>query len=386
MSLRLQWLLLLPALAAPAAAQYGTVSGHVSFSDTKAPARMATVTLELASDLEAYDAKHPAEGWIGLTSVQTSIDGSFVVNRVPPGTYYVFAAAPGYVSPLASVGASESQLRHPDKEVAEKYAKLVPQTLVQANLTSTVELRLERGAAISGRVLYGDGSPALGMVVRALVRSRDNKDKWVPFYSTFLQYQGDIRTDDRGNYRFSGLPAGEYLIEADMQMAVMRNESTTVANFYSGPGPDASSIAVYTGGVFFTKDAKPFSLKLGEERGGEDLDIPLSKLHTVSGVLLAARDGHVLNCCTVALARADDNAIVEQLVMKDGESAFSFTLVPEGDYILSARGQDVQYFDYGKWMQLLHAYSDAKQPLHVSGDTPDVTISMPELPATPSQQ
>jgi hypothetical protein len=386
MSLRLAWLFLLPAVAAPAAAQYGTVSGHVSFSDTKAPARMATVTLELASDLDANDAKHSAEGWIGFTSVQTSIDGSFEVTRVPPGTYYVFAGAPGYVSPLASVGASESQLRHPDKEVRERYAKLVPQTVVQPNLTSMVELRLERGAAISGRVLYEDGSPALGMVVRALVRSRDDKTKWVPFYSTFLQYQGDIRSDDRGNYRFSGLPAGEYLIEADMQMAVMRNESTTVANFYNGPGPDATSIAVYTGGVFFTKDAKPFSLKLGDERTGEDLEVPLGKLHTVSGVLLAARDGHVLNCCSVALARADDNAIIAQLNLKDGESTFSFALVPEGDYILSARGQDVQYFDNGKWTQLLHAYGDAKQPLHVSGDTTGVTISLPELPVSPSQQ
>jgi hypothetical protein len=76
-----------------------TVSGRVYCADTNVPARMATVVLQPAEAVDAFSSGKSvstvAEG------VQTLLDGSFFIPNVVPGTYYVIASLPGYVSPMA---------------------------------------------------------------------------------------------------------------------------------------------------------------------------------------------------------------------------------------------------------------------------------------------
>src|SRR5579885_2667060 len=84
-----------------ASAATGTVSGHVYCTDTNAPARMATVVLQPAGAIDAItpgeDKRIDSRG----EAVQTLMDGSFNIQHVEPGTYYVIASLAGYVSPLA---------------------------------------------------------------------------------------------------------------------------------------------------------------------------------------------------------------------------------------------------------------------------------------------
>ena len=49
-----------------------------------------------------------------------------------------------------------------------------------------------------------------------------------------------------------------------------------------------SSLMIYSGDATRKSEAVPFKLGPGEERTGEDITIPLSKLHSISGVVTAA--------------------------------------------------------------------------------------------------
>jgi len=60
----------------------------------------------------------------------------------------------------------------------------------------------------------------------------------------------------------------------------------------------------YSGGKTRLKDAAPFTLSAGEERHGEDIEVPVSKLFTICGSLIAAKNGHALNGASLPSAMA----------------------------------------------------------------------------------
>ena len=177
-------ILLLPCLlAGPVWAQQaagkpaatGTISGHVFYADTNGPARLAQVLLEPADAVDGFTAGAGKSVSAHFSGVQTLPDGSFTAPHVTPGTYNVYASAPGYLSPLAELGVTESQLHNPDKAVKEAIAQAIPRVTVSAGRAVSADLTLERGAAVSGTVLYDDGSPASGIQVKLLTKK---KDKW----------------------------------------------------------------------------------------------------------------------------------------------------------------------------------------------------------------
>jgi len=387
------FLILLSASAAAAqpgttgkVAIYGAITGHVSCADTNAPARLAAVAVESANDLAAYRTGKN-NSTLHVTSVTTLLDGSFLIEKLPPGNYYVIASAPGYLSPLDMVADTQEQLRNPDSIEKEKYEKTIPRVSVQGNLTSQIDVLLERGAAVSGTVRYDDGSPATGLAAKLLVKQ---KEKWVLFHNGSWNNVSEIRTDDRGNYRIANLPAREYLLQVDLRLEGKTHSNVhpdVVFDVHYGDDP-SYSIPIYTGSHFFAKDAKPFSLSQGEERTGEDLQIPLAQLHRVSGNLVAAKDGHVINSGEVELVTAADRTHVESFTLTISASTFDFSFVPEGDYVLHAMGEDVEWINSGTRRDL-HGYSPADQAIHIDGDKSGVMISLPEgaasLPSTRSK-
>ncbi|HEY0307683.1 MAG TPA: carboxypeptidase-like regulatory domain-containing protein [Acidobacteriaceae bacterium] len=74
-------------------AQYsGSISGHVYCADTSAPARFAQVTLTSVRTTDTRDFNGGVQ-----TSSTTGLDGSFQIQNVRPGMYYVAATLPGYL-------------------------------------------------------------------------------------------------------------------------------------------------------------------------------------------------------------------------------------------------------------------------------------------------
>jgi hypothetical protein len=368
----------------PKAVPTGVVTGHVYCADTNGPARLANVVLEPADAIDGYASSESKGVSAHMSGVQTLPDGSFSVQHVTPGTYYVFASEPGYVSPLAAVAATSDQLSKPDKATRAEIAKAVPRVTVQASVPAAIEVTLQRGAAVSGTVLYDDGSPAAGLQVQLLVRQ---KEKWVEPREGPVQGTPSTITDDRGVFRISGLPAREYLIAVQLSL---NKTSYDVGDGGFSTYTDDYRIPVYSGNKLRPKDAAPFTLKLGEERPGEDITIPLAKLHNVTGSIAAARDGHTVNGGHVALLYADDRSEAANTKLAKGDTGWTLSFVPEGDYIVRVSdGADLEYEEIPNnpdsvppthtESHAVHHYGPGEQPLHVEGEVSGLAVSVPEL-------
>jgi hypothetical protein len=374
-----------------------TVTGHVYLADTNTPARLATVMLEPARALDNDPDPHPpkdhAAEMIYTSAVQTLLDGSFTIPKVAPGNYYVIAYKNGYLSPLSTL--SEDALRHPTLEDHKRIASILPRISVEAGLSVSVDVRLERGSAISGTVLFDDGSPASGLPVHALVRHKDGqakdgpKETWSPLRPMPFAMMADVYTDDLGHYRLTGLKSREYMVEVVLQLMRMDFASAPGENGGSSSINPVASLSFYSGSASRKADATPFKLSASEEHSGEDITIPLAKLHTITGEIVAAHDGHPLNQGNVKLLDADDKSEVESSKLERTDGKFHLFFIPEGNYILRVdNAADVTYEDVPypagtmppthEVTHLLHAYGDADQPLNVHDDAPTVVLSVPE--------
>jgi len=382
------WLLLpLASLTLAATAQStsaklgtGTVTGHVYCADTNAPARMASVQLEPISHAEKLSGPpiFTANGSSGRI-VQTALDGGFVIPSVAPGAYYVVVNAPGYLPPEAA----DDDIDDTGPRAPSKQPRLViPKVDVTADQAANIDVRVERGAAVSGTLSFDDGSPAPGVMVAVLHR---RKGKWVEsesHFRGFLTVAPPI-TDDLGRYRIGGLRGREYIVRA-----VIFHMDMTPPDAH-GTGMSAlmrSAITVYSGDAMRPADAVAFTLHAGEERTGEDITIPLSKLHLVTGVVVAARDGHAVDGGDVQIELpGDDNSISQAGIDKDG--SFRLEGVPEGAYELRVRnahdtkmeevrtsGQTASYREE----KPVHQYGDLDQTIKVEGDIPNLVLAVPE--------
>jgi hypothetical protein len=245
-----------------------TVTGHVYLSDTKGPARKATVSLQTVASLEAdTPPRHGgifssnSDDEIESIAVQTRLDGSFSFNDVKPGAYYVIGAYPGYISPYLSLALAkgrspygEWQPLNPEQQAAKKAAlDTIPRITVQPDRAASIDVTLERGAAISGNITFDDGNPAAGLEVTLLSQMlRDGKQTWSEIQSGTDSPFVQITADDRGNYRFSGLPAGKYIVRMELtQMKFVTRTSSSGSRSSSGSNDDAgwNPITIYSGGA-----------------------------------------------------------------------------------------------------------------------------------------
>jgi hypothetical protein len=308
----------------------GAVTGHVICADTNGPARLAHLVLQPVVDIAAVSkaGDHPRP--ISASVTATLLDGSFTISNVAPGNYYVFVEKLGYLSPFAQL--SREDLNHPKPETADLIAKLLTPVSVAANRTSTVEVRIYKGSAISGAVRFDDGTPDANTGVSVL--AKDKNGKWVPFHTNLIAgpFSGTT-TDDQGHYRISGLPAGEYLIRTtlaitDIFISGLFTESHSTAN------TDRYSLNLYSGDSFRPRDAKPIKLGDGEEADSADIMIPLSKLHAISGSIVEAGSGRAINAGDVAIVYSDDDTELATTEIRGEDNAFHFYYVPEGEYTL----------------------------------------------------
>lgn len=401
-----------PAASPPDASEKSsTVTGHVYLSDTKGPARKATVYLQTVASLEAdTPPRHgvvssSSDGEIESIGVQTRLDGSFSFEDIKPGNYYVIGLYPGYISPYLSIALAEGRSPYgewkplsPEQQAAKKAVlDTIPRLIVQSDRPASVDITIDRGAAISGNVAFDDGNPAAGLEVTLLSRMlRDGKMTWseirpVTTDSPFVQN----KTDDRGDYRFSGLPAGKYVVRMELTQfkIVMRNTSSTRGSSTSNDDDGWNPITIYSGGALTRNKAQSFDLSLGDEHTGEDFRVPISRYHTVTGTIVSARDGHTIQNGEVQLASDDGQEFIGSAKISEDHPEFSFHFVHDGDYKLSCRlaleidpsaGVKVGELTPAVYdTPALHLYGNASMPLHVSTDMSGVTLTLPD--ATPEQ-
>jgi hypothetical protein len=339
------------------AAGTGSVTGHVTCGDTQRPARFATVMLlavptsitpvfdpNAKMDPAALAATMKATmSGMNIVQTQTGIDGSFAALNVAPGDYYLFASVPGYVQPLNQVQAAQ--------DAGVDLSKPIPGiTIVHVVAERAVvgDVTVDRGAAVSGKVLWDDGSP----VPRAIVTVEANgssaagstvalapaKPKPLPPQFTMLAMAGGLggggivsASDDLGQYRIAGLAPGTYVVKVTLQVhsAFSMQAGAMNLNAMMADKP----LVLFAPAALHRADAKPLVVKGGDEETGEDVTVNLAGMHTVSGRVDSAEDHHGINSGTVDLTDTNDKDLVRSAGV-DASGNFSVTFVPPGTYSL----------------------------------------------------
>jgi hypothetical protein len=343
------WVLAAVVGALPVVAQQvGSVSGHVTCGDTQRPARFAGVMLlgvpkgapqtppnPNADAATIKAAMNSAMDSMNVVQTQTGMDGSYVAANVAPGDYYVFASVPGYVQPSAMVQAAMDAGADMTKPLPG-----VPVVHVSAEGGGSADITVERGGAVTGHVLWDDGSPATRAMVT--VESTKASDKKLPPGFAMLGIAGGLGgsgvlsfSDDLGQYRIAGLAPGEYLVKATLTVHSNFAMQRGVMNM-AGLGADKPLVA-YAPGSFHKSGAKPVTVSAGQEAGGEDLTINLVGTHSVSGRVVSAEDGHGVNAGNVELTDASDKDVVRGAAV-DASGNFTVGFVPAGTWHLAVSG------------------------------------------------
>lgn len=401
--------LLLFCLAAPVCAQqatpaapppvYGQVSGRVFCQDTGLPGRFAGVQLlaEQPSQAPLIDpstlGKNPDLSKIlaaalsvamkgSNLSTVTGIDGTFSLAKVPPGTYYVIPQLPGYRSPVS--GFSARELMKSDAATLTAVEAAAQKIVVQPGAQTSVTVEMERGATLSGTIRYDDGSAAPGVTPTLMIQDKDGKWKE-------LGTPGSLATvtDDRGQFRFYGLAAGEYAVKATLP----------VTQALIGVGPHSLSmhmnmgdaLVVYSGGAVRERDIKPIEVGDGEQHAGVEVTFPVNGLHVISGSVSAKLDNHAVNAGTVELQDPGTKATI-RMTMIGEDGTFHFNYVPEGSYLVkvtnaadteSRPGADAGGGLLGQMMnsKVTREYGTAEMQISVTGDVNGLSLQVPDAGA-----
>ena len=405
-ALRLLTLLIFPSLALPAQSPAppalpkptGVVTGHVYLGDSRLPARMASVTLMPVPNPDTPAAKDsfptnavPSEpspdGTVTLTfkpnqgptsasvvTVETLLDGSFSFSNVFPGQYYLIVEKRGYVSPSQLVDFFPSRV---SKQDADTLASLLTPLMVAANRITTIDTTLVRGATISGAVRFDDGEPDSDTLV-TLMR-KDKTGKWAELSGGGFGEVFTHATDDQGHFRIAGLPAGEYLLNANLHV-----DGGNISENGGGSMLRSSyNLDIYYGEGIRQKDAKTIKPTEGEQSDGTNIEIPLRKLHAVTGTVVSMETGATINSARVELHYADDDTMVAETDTSWEGNEFRFLFVPEGTYTIEVKqAADVIPGVFPGTNKPIRTYAAASQSIIVKGETNGVTIQVKPLPVT----
>jgi hypothetical protein len=375
----------------------GTVTGHVICQDTQRPARFAQVLVisvppavtPMPGKLDSTDSKNvqafvkaQTDAMSSQTFVmaQTGFDGSFSIDGIVPGDYYVMASVGGYVQPHEIV-----QAAYDAGEDVTRGITGIPMVRVSADRSVEAEISVTRGSAIEGHVLWDDGSPINAAMVSVEPKTGEHKGLPMQFNMFMMNGQSSGNTDDRGHYRISGLAPGEYTVRVMLQ--TNRRMAMQGGRFDSGGGFWMMPLLVYAPGGFRRTDAKPFTLAAGEERTDVDVTFNLSATHTVSGRVTSAEDHHGLNRGVVMLTDTTDKTFRRSAGL-DADGNFSVTFVPSGTYSMTVMNAADTVPEEPKKpepnvmfsqveMKAVRTYEKAEQQVMVAGD--DLTSENIEL-------
>ncbi len=326
-----------PVPAAPKAVPQGSVAGHVMLADTRTPARGARVMLISAASLGIGDADQRA-GSDQQQMAATSLDGSFFISHVAPGQYVALAFAAGYLSPLNGMDISEDAGEADLKVMGKKLLENAPVVQVRGAEIARIDIDLQRGAVLSGRVLYSDGAPAAQLPVSAQksVDAKPGPPQAIDMAAVMAAFllQQRLGTDDQGRFRIAGIPPGSYRLAVVQTFTSNMDVGDAFESVLNPMAPQKGSLVVYSGNTLHRKDAKVYDLKPGDEVNDIEIVLPIDGLRSIRGIV-TGKDGAPLNSGTLDLTDTADSAIIFHAALGPG-GEFRFNGVPQGTYQLKA--------------------------------------------------
>jgi len=281
-------------------------------------------------------------------STDTDVEGHFTL-QLAPGTYRLWVERNGFARQV--YGALS-----PAREGTDL-------TLAPGQQLHQVAFRLVPLGAIAGRIVDEDGEPLQAVGIQALRFSYANGRRQL------ISVSG-TSSNDRGEYRIFGLPAGRYLLRASMPGAPMSRP------FESGAlVPEAQDFyaPVYFPGAVDLDSASPISLAEGVELADVDFRLRKVRAVTVRGHLLSPSGKFSSSQIEVVLAHNDANfaSFIDRIsaFVDPASGKFEIHGVSPGSYILVAS-------------QLLGGRSfGGRVPVEVNPSSPPQDVALPLTPA-----
>ena len=241
-----------------------------AFAQTKEEAKLATVhgtvvDLGTSQPLAKVVVKLSPMHWTGEEdpSIRSTTDqnGEYEFKSVPAGQYYVTADKTGYLS--GSYGKGKGNRVHG-----------YPIGIAEGSNLSGIDIKLERGGIISGRILNEEGEPLSNVHVFAMRNAYiNNQKKLMPLTRA--------ETDDHGEYRLHDLRPGTYYVFCALENRYGPNaEATDSKHAYP---------AVYYPGVAAVHAAMPIQISSGSE-GVANFSVSPTAAFTVRGKVIGADD------------------------------------------------------------------------------------------------
>ena len=337
----------------------GLLAGQVVDPGTGKSIGEALVTLRLNGDTGPESPR-----------VLADAQGRFVFLNVPAGRYYLDAQKLGYATGLFG--------QRTPRTTSGNFDILFNESQILTDLT----VPLWKHAAIGGTVTDEAGEPVVGVRVDAFRKTIEfGEVRLVPHQETT---NGGATTDDRGVYRLSNLPPGEYGVAVQTTMttfpaAVMpetqgtgalRSQAFFAARDIVGPlgdprtqqvgeyvvitggrtvfppAPFAADVAAvyrttFSPGTPLPSEATLTTVGSGEDRSDMNITLRPSRASRVSG-RLTGPDGPVAHAGVSLLAtgkgqNAYSSAYLGATARALTDATGSFTLlgVPDGDYLVN---------------------------------------------------
>lgn len=274
----------------------------------------------------------------------TDARGQFRFRRVRPGRYFVAVDQPGLLAPVSFLDAQD--LRNDGFFDAAELGKYFEIFEVDGKADKEVTARARRGAAITGRVTYADGEPAAGTAVHVMRRSDGQLTRIATGMSRGALSVG-VRTDDRGQYRASGLPPGEYVlaVSESAEHGEPQSRDTYLDVDYTEDAALNHLLTTFHPSASRPRDAEAVKVEAGDEREDVNIVIPDRELRTLSGVVRTRHGGRPVENATVVIARRDDDSALiagasfyaaqsRNGVKTDRQGRWQLRDIPDGAYSL----------------------------------------------------
>jgi hypothetical protein len=289
------------------------ITGHVVLGDTHEPARN-TVVLLLSLDGQNRQFQR-----VGL-------DGTYLFEHVVAGEYIVITYLDGYLSAFDKLSFNPS-----DTSIAPLFEQIVAaqgSLKVGSQGTQTYDISLERGAIVSGRVFYSDGSPAIQVSIELQNTAVPSPRSGAPSIqlgdiarSEFVHREPE--TDDQGRFRIAGIRPGTYRIAAVQPLKLPMQAEESMIRSIMG------ALRFYTNDTVHPMSAKTYNLAAGQELTGLEIRIPLDGFYSVQGKAVA-QDGRPITSAEVTITETSDPSLYFLAVVSDG--LFRVDRLPPGTY------------------------------------------------------
>ena len=243
---------------APAADQTGRITGRVTVAGANTAVSGARVIL--------LPTARPTGPMGQPPQAITDQDGRYAFDRVAPGTYRIDAQRTGF-APLSD-------------PARPRTAGTVD---VSAGQSIDVNLELQRGAVIAGRILDLQGEPLPDARIVVLRRMPGPSTPGMP--SRLMPAGQGQQTNDLGEFRVPGLAPGEYYVAAMPRPAMMFGGPRASVN--SAPQRARTTIATtYYPGTSDQAAAQPIAVAAGAEVGNINFAVQSAPAFRVSGTVV----------------------------------------------------------------------------------------------------